>query len=308
MTRAVPLKVFVVVAVSFAIASIPESSFAQRGGGGVHGGGGGFHGGGFGGGGFHGGGFGGGGFHGGGFGGGSSFHSGGFGGGGFRGGGFHNGFGNGFNGGFHHGFGGGFGFPGWWGWGGWGWGWGLDIGFGWPYWGWGYPYYYDYGPYAYGYPYEPYYYPDYHDYAPDRRYDYRNAPDNRAPENREPDYRHDNSKPNDQIAPAKPSNTPVPGDSRGQNSVTRNYGPTNGVSRTPTTPATGTNNFQLASSTQRVPFGPSRLRPEVQNAIRLLRAMPPQARQERINSGRYSNFSPAERQLLTTATQSPQLN
>src|SRR5579864_1678702 len=55
MTRAVPLKVFVVVAVSFAIASIPESSFAQRGGGGFHGGGGGFHGGGFGGGGFRGG-------------------------------------------------------------------------------------------------------------------------------------------------------------------------------------------------------------------------------------------------------------
>jgi hypothetical protein len=290
MNRAVSLKVLIVFAVSVALASTPNSSFAQRGGGG-HGGGG-FHGGGFGGSGFHGGGFGGGGVHGGGFGGGG-FHSGGFGG-GF--GGFHNG---GFNG-FHGGFRGGWGFPGWWGWGGWGWGWGLDIGFGWPYWGWGYPYYYDYGPYAYGYPYYP-------NYPPDRRYDYRYAPDNRAPENREPDYRHDNSKPNDQTAPAKPSNTAVPGDSRGQNYLTRNDEPTGMTSGAQTTPGASANNFQLASSKSRAPFGPT-LRPEVQNAIRLLRAMPPEARQERLNSSRYANFSPEERELLRTATQSPQLN
>jgi hypothetical protein len=284
MTRAVWLKVLIVFAVSVALASTPKSSFAQRGGGGFHGGGS---------------------FHGGGFGG-SGFHSGGFGGGGFHGGGFGRGFGGFHNGGLN-GFHGGWGFPGGWGWGGWGWGWGLNIGFGWPYWGWGYPYYYDYGPYAYGYPYPyaPYYYPDYSS-PPDRRYDYRSAPENRAPENREPDYRHDNSKPNDQTAPAKPSNTLVPGNSAGENYVTRNHAPNGTISGSRTAPKVSANNFQLASSKSRVPFGPSPLRPQVQNAIRLLQAIPPQARQERLNSSRYADFSPAER--LRTATQSPQLN
>lgn len=290
MNRAVWLKLLMVAVVTLAIGVTPESAFAQRGGGGFHGGGGG---------GFHGG-----GFRGSGFGGGSAFHSGGFGGGfnngGFRGGnfgGFHGGGFNGFRGGFG-GFRGGFGFPGWW-----GWGWGLDIGFGWPYWGWGYPYYYDYGPYAYGYPYypyDPYYSPYYRNYGPDRRDDYRNAPDNRTPENREPDYRHDNSKPGDLTAPAKPSNWLAPGSVPGQNYVTRNSDRQPNLPRSRTT-----SNFQLASSTSKP--GPV-VRPAVQNAIQLLRVMPPAARQERINSGRYASFSPEEQKLLNIAMQSPQEN
>jgi len=41
-----------------------------------------------------------------------------------------------------------------------------------------------------------------------------------------------------------------------------------------------------------------RPRKEVQNAIRALRKMPPYARQREIDRGRYSNFSPEERELL----------
>jgi hypothetical protein len=58
----------------------------------------------------------------------------------------------------------------------------------------------------------------------------------------------------------------------------------------------------LASSVkQDVPSG---LRPVVRNAIQTLRAMPPEARQRRLASGRYDNFSPEER-VLVSATQRP---
>jgi hypothetical protein len=43
---------------------------------------------------------------------------------------------------------------------------------------------------------------------------------------------------------------------------------------------------------------PSNTRPAVRNAIRALRAMPPDARQRQLNSGRYDNLSPEERELL----------
>jgi hypothetical protein len=291
MNRAVWLKILIVAALSLALAGTPESGFAQRGGGGFHGGGGGFHGGGFGGGSaFHGSGFGGGGFHGGGFGGG--VHNGGFG--GFHGGNF---------GGFH----GGWGFPGWWGWGGWGWGWGINIGFGWPYWG--YPYYNSWwGPYAYGYPYAPYYYPADRDSAPDGRYvpDYRYAPDHRVP-----DYRHDNSQPDDQSSPAKPSTMELPGSSAEHNYVTRNFDQRPNVSNTGVRGEARATNLQLATSTSPLPSTSRQtvaLRPEVQNAIRLLRAMPPAAAQERINSGRYASFSPQEQKLLNLAAQGLQEN
>ena len=262
MKSAVWLKILIVAAVSLALAGTPESSFAQRGGGGFHGGGG-------------------------------------FG--GFRGGNF---------GGFHGGFGGvGWGYPGWWGWGGWGWGWGLNVGFGWPYWGWGYPYYDGWwGPYAYSYPYDPYYYPGDRDSAPDGHYvpDYRYAPDHRVP-----DYRHDNSEPDDQSSPAKPSTMELPGSSADHNYVTRNFDQRPNVSNTGVRTTTRVSNFELATSTSRLPSTSRQgaaLRPEVQNAIRLLRAMPPTARQERINSGRYASFSPEERTLLNIATQSPREN
>jgi hypothetical protein len=49
----------------------------------------------------------------------------------------------------------------------------------------------------------------------------------------------------------------------------------------------------------------SSLRPEVQNVIRALRAMPPAARQRALDSGRYANFSPQELKLVRQATGLP---
>jgi len=40
------------------------------------------------------------------------------------------------------------------------------------------------------------------------------------------------------------------------------------------------------------------LRPEVQHALLALREMPPFAREREIETGRYSNFSPQEKELL----------
>jgi hypothetical protein len=46
-------------------------------------------------------------------------------------------------------------------------------------------------------------------------------------------------------------------------------------------------------------------RQAVRNAIETLRAMPPQVRQREIESGRFSHFSPQERQVLDNAAQLP---
>jgi hypothetical protein len=54
-------------------------------------------------------------------------------------------------------------------------------------------------------------------------------------------------------------------------------------------------------TTQQVP----NLRPEVQNVIRALRAMPPAARQRQMDSGRYSNLTPAELQIVRRAANVP---
>jgi len=43
----------------------------------------------------------------------------------------------------------------------------------------------------------------------------------------------------------------------------------------------------------------------VRNAIQTLRAMPPEARQREIQAGRFSQFSPQERQVLNDAAQLP---
>ncbi len=47
------------------------------------------------------------------------------------------------------------------------------------------------------------------------------------------------------------------------------------------------------------------MRPEVQNVVRALHAMPPQARQQQIDSGRYSNLSPQEMKLVRNAVGVP---
>jgi hypothetical protein len=280
MNPAVLVRTLAVLIVSLTLAFSPQFGFAQRGGG--------FHGGGSGGG-FHGG-----GFHGGGF---SGFHGGG-GFGGFRGGnfgGFRGGFG-GFRNGFH-GFGG---FNrGWWGYPGWGWGWGVDVAFGFPYWGWGYPYWYGYGPwwgpYAYSYPYDgPYDDPEYRDCCDDRR-----APDYRQ----NPDYRHGNRPPNsnNQAGPPQPSSAPNYFDQNAPRSNVVDYrtAPTPIEPSEKPRPASVSTQLRFASLSTRLSSGA--MRPEVRNAIQLLQAMPPGARQRRLESGRYASFSPEEQSLLSKA-------
>jgi hypothetical protein len=272
MNPTILLRALVVAAVSVALAGTPELSFAQRGG--FHGGGGGgFHGGG---GGFHsGGGFGGGGgsFHGGG--GSGNFHgSGGFG--GYHGsgyGGFHSHSGSygyrhyGYRGGSFYAYGG---YPFYF---------GINFGF-WPYWG-GYPYWYGYGPGWGPYGYSSYYGP-YSPYdAPDR--DHRDdpcSPDYRRPDNGCTDNSPGMSRPNGESLPSKPSKDIGP-----ETSPERNYVTTNFAEYRPVQPASG-------------------LRPVVRNAINALRAMPPAARERQVNSGRYNDFSPQERELLNSASQS----
>jgi hypothetical protein len=275
MKPAIYLKLVAAIAVLIALCAAPQATFAQRGG--FHGGGGGFHGGG--GGGFHGGGFGGG-FHGGG---GSGFHGGGFRGGNF--GGFRGGFG-----GFHNGFGrGGFrGFRGdrfFFG-GGSPWFFGFDFGFA-PYW-YGYPYAYGYGPwgpYAYSYPYGDYDYYDYRYDPPDPGYtpDYRHE----RPSNRD-DRSPRNSNPNGQTPPAKPSNGAGQQSSTDPTFLLVKYTAGSGA------------NHQLADSAAQLPSG---LSAPVRNAIVLLRAMPPEARERWLNSGRYDNLSARERELLNHAVE-----
>lgn len=250
----------------------PQSTFAQRAG--FHGGSPGFHGGGFGG---HG--RGGGGFHNGG----GSY--------GYRGGSFHNGFG-GFHGGGFGGFGhdgfrhrpffGGFPYP-WYGW---------DFAFGVsPYWD---PWFWGYGPWS-GAPYLSYYS---YDFPPDdgyyyRRYDNREDYDGCRSDYRHPDNGctdHQPARPNRENPPAKPSNTP-------DNYRDRHYltGDVEDYRSPDTSPVFTTPDVQLISAG---PQNSAHLRPAVNNAIHLLRAMPPAARERYLNSDLYDSFSPQERELL----------
>jgi hypothetical protein len=50
---------------------------------------------------------------------------------------------------------------------------------------------------------------------------------------------------------------------------------------------------------------PDDRRQAVRNAINALRAMPPDARQRAIDSGRFSQFSPEEREMLKGASKLP---
>ena len=61
------------------------------------------------------------------------------------------------------------------------------------------------------------------------------------------------------------------------------------------TDTTTPSNYQVAHSTTRQ--NPP-VRHEVQSAMRALREMPPFAREREIETGRYSHFSPEERELL----------
>jgi hypothetical protein len=60
--------------------------------------------------------------------------------------------------------------------------------------------------------------------------------------------------------------------------------------------------YQTASSTTKQLAA---LRPQARNVMRALLAMPPEARQRQVESGRYSNFSPEEQELFRKAAQLP---
>jgi hypothetical protein len=63
-----------------------------------------------------------------------------------------------------------------------------------------------------------------------------------------------------------------------------------------------TASYRPASSAQKLP--PMRF--EVENVIRAVRAMPPEAARRSIESGRYSNLSPAELRVVREAAGLPQ--
>lgn len=291
-----------------ALAWMPQVALAQHGGG--HGGGGGFHGGG--GGGFH---ASGGGFHGGAahvaghpsyYGGGHAYS------------GYH---GSGSYGGYHA-HGGGYYGHGWhgghyWGYPYYGWGWGWGFGWGWPYsgWGYGYPYgYWGYPTYYYSYPDNaptsdpktdpnnyPYQCPPGYSCIPDGK---GNSPQGDLP----PDgttrpapgaYLNGNPKPW-----RKPSSAPVPALS---NSGGRELPPSGisqdmmrgrvlSVDRLPPDVTVATS----ASYRTMPPPKPvyEQMRPEVVRAMQHLHEMPPYAREREINTGRYSQFSAEEKQIL----------
>jgi hypothetical protein len=296
MTKSSLLRVFWILIACVALGSVPAPVFAQRGGGGHGGGGGGFHGGG------------GGGFHGGGGGGGFRGSAGGFHGGGgsyaYRGGGHYGGYSG--RGGYYGGRGGyygrgGFrGYPGYgrYGYGrygyGFGWGFGLGFGWGWPYW---YPY--GYGSWGYG-DYYPYYDPY---YAP---YGYPDDPgngDDPPPPDRRPNPRGN--------APVNPSRAPASDDAPYVNGPYANAPHATAMladiaarSRTanlyaPRGTTASSSNYQAAHFSQKLPPA----RQEVRNAMRAASHMPPSAFQRRIDSGRYSDLTPEEQELVNNAAQ-----
>lgn len=261
-------KVFCVCVVLLALGLLPRPTLAQRGGhggGGFHGGGGGFHGGAA------------GGFHGG-----ATFHGGG---------GVHYGYGGGTHyagyRGAAYGWHGGYGWHGAYGWHGRYWGYpryGWGFGFGWPYgwWGWGYPYgLYSYPwwtPYSYYYPY----------YPPDDSYS--NGNDDPPPADPRP-------RPNAN-GPANRGRPPVP-----ESPATTNY-TTSDAARTPPAAVLSVDRINATPSNYRVAPAAAQKnlapRPELQKAMRSLREMPPYARQREIATGRYSHFSPKDKEFLRT--------
>jgi hypothetical protein len=300
MKKAILFRIVFVLVALIALSSLPQPVLAQRGG---HGGGGGFHGGG--GGGFHGG--GGGAFRGGGgfYGGGRSGYAGARSFGGYHGGGYYGGRaaygwgGRGYGwGGRGYGWGGGY-----WGHGyGWGWGFGFGFGFGWPYWGWGYPYGYGYSPWYYA-P-DPYYY-SYPYYGPSGYPAGYPDPDNG---NDKPSTADPNARPQaNQNGPARSWRPPGPGGAANTNYTNSNVataGPRGPVPSLDTTSVTPISYRAARSIPERSTTGRSTsqsdapLRPEMQKALQRLREMPPFAREREIETGRYRQFSPEEKQIL----------
>ncbi len=222
---------------------------------------------------------GGGGFHGGAAGG---FHGGGGGHYGYSGGHSYAGY----HGGGYYGGHGGYGWHGgYWGYPHYGYGWGWGFGFGWPYWGWGwgYPYGYGYSPWYYA-PY-PYYYPQ---YCP---------PGYPCPPNGSDDPPPPNPSPKSGSNPAEPSRPPTNTPSINSESSYVTTVSSRGPIRSIDTINVTRGNYRVA---QTATEQNAELRPEVQRAMQALRDMPPFAREREIETGRYSHFSPEERELLRT--------
>jgi len=307
------LRSFLTLSAFAALAFWPQAALAQHGGG--HGGGGGFHGGG--GGGFHGG---GGGYHGGGYSGGHSSYStsrayGGYHGGGYGHGGGYYGHGYGYGHGWYgHGWYGGR----YWGYPYYGWGWGWGFGWGWPYYsGWGYPYgYWGYPNYYYSYPSSPssddpntdpnnypYQCPPGYSCIQDPR---GNPPQGQAPPaNNTPRYAPPSGYEQGNPQPWRaPSTAPSPAQlNPGANQLapsrdTYNMMPGRvlSVDRIPEATIVATPAAYRTTPTGKPVVGP--MRPEVLRAMQHLHEMPPSAREREIATGRYSQFSAEEKQLL----------
>ena len=283
MRKSALFRIIGIIVAVLALGLLPCPAWAQRGGG--HGGGGGFHGGGMGGG-FHGGGAG---FHGGG-----SFlgaHS------GYRGGRYYGAYRGGFRGGAN-GWRAGWGRPVGWGWPGryWGYpryGWGWGLGFGWPWWGWGW-----------GYPSAYYGYPWYGAYPYDDNYDpsYSCPPGYSCPDNGNGDPPSPNSGTNSRNSPARPSRAPAYGGAICTTCGSDDPVPTDPVASRSNAPILSVDHLTATPSSYRVARATSQqnssLTPDVRNAMRHLREMPPFARQREIETGRYSHFSPQKKELL----------
>jgi len=80
------------------------------------------------------------------------------------------------------------------------------------------------------------------------------------------------------------------------------YTTTNVAALTPRDPILSTDRITTTPSNYQVAHSTTRQNPpvrhEVQSAMRALREMPPFAREREIETGRYSHFSPEERELL----------
>jgi hypothetical protein len=188
--------------------------------------------------------------------------------------------------------------------GGWGWngrfwgypryGWGWGLGFGWPWWGWAWGWG---SPYAfYGSPW----------YAPNADYDddptYSCPPGYSCPGNGNDDPPMPNSGANSGNSPARPSRTPAYGGSICPTCDAGDRDAADPAARRSTAPILSVDDLTATPSSYRAARATSQqnssLPPDVRNAMRHLREMPPFARQREIETGRYSHFSPQKKELL----------
>jgi hypothetical protein len=303
MSKSIALRVLCAALFLVTIGWAPESVFAQRGG---HSGGGGFHGGG---GSFRGGGWGGGGVWrgGGSWGGGGSWRGGGWGGGGWGGGSsWRGGWGGAvWRGGVWRG--------GFWGSPGFGNSWAFSIGVNWgPSWGgFGSPFFFGpvwapplvvLSPVPFFVPATPVFVP-----ASPAGFADSSSPNNDGyayVSSQSSDYAPNDSSAQQSSAPPPPS-VPAPRSAPAANSPIIRYASyTSAVQSYPARAiAAKPNTHRPVNSTARQ-LPP--LRPEVQNVIRALRGMPPAARERQIDSGRYSNLTPKELEIVRYAADLPQ--